>query len=478
MVLQRAAVRGPAAARELAARCDAAIETSTRALWLAAFLPLLVLYAWSMRTSMSDMSPDPVAVAPSAWALAHLGTPVLPHTYWPAKNPWAVTFAHGQVVSNRTPGLVLLAAPFYWIFRSASPWDQYPASIAAALVTAAAMATLALVIAKIASARIALATALIAGTATTTWAVSGTALWPHGPDQFLVAAAMLSLAAGSSARAGLAFACTVLVRPPRAIIAAVTGCAAAIATRSIRPLVTIGLIAGVGLFCSVFYAHHFWHGGLDSGYEAAGGGFVAPFTDISPRAIAAFAGNVVGCLIAPGKGVLTGSPFLLLLLPGLPPAWRRAPQWARSTAIGSVLYLVVVLKANRFSGGETFWGYRYPLGTLTALAPLFVLAWQDWTSKTALRRAAFGAAVVISVTMQAVGAICFRGPYSNTPWSLNYLVSTLSGPHQLFAAVLMSIGVLTAGFIVLHGLRLAAQSKPAKMPDTTAGTRLSLLGNG
>lgn len=141
----------------MAAQCDATIETSTRPLWLAAFLPLLVLYAWSMRTSMSDMSPDPVAVAPSAWALAHLGTPALSHTYWQAGNPWAVTFAHGQVVSNRTPGLVLLAAPYFWMFRSASPWDQYPASIAAAFVTAAAMATLALVVARIASARIALA---------------------------------------------------------------------------------------------------------------------------------------------------------------------------------------------------------------------------------------------------------------------------------------------------------------------------------
>ena len=55
---------------------------------------------------MADMSPDPVAVAPSAWALAHLGTPVLPASYWPPDNPWAVTFAHGQVVSNRSAGLV------------------------------------------------------------------------------------------------------------------------------------------------------------------------------------------------------------------------------------------------------------------------------------------------------------------------------------------------------------------------------------
>ena len=63
---------------------------------------------------------------------------------------------------------------------------------------------------------------------------------------------------------------------------------------------TTGLIAGVGLSCSVFYAHHFWHGGIDSGYEAVGLGFVTSLLDLSPHVIAAYAGNVFGRLIAPG----------------------------------------------------------------------------------------------------------------------------------------------------------------------------------
>ena len=440
-------------ARAIAARVDHGIGTSNRALWFATFLPLLVLYTWTMRTNMADMSPDPVAVAPSAWALAHLGTPALPASYWPPANPWAVHFAHGQVVSNRAPGLVFIAAPFYWLFHSASPWDQYPASIAAAFATAAGMATLALMIRSLTSARTCWAAALIAGTATTTWAVAGTSLWPHGPDEFLVAAAVLGLASGRAGRAGFAFACSVLVRPPLAVIAALTGCAAAVSRRSIRPAAAIGVISGIGVLGSVLYARHFWHGGLDSGYESVGSGFVPPFLAVTPHALVAFAGNVAGAVIAPGKGILPGSPFLLLLLPGLPLAWRAAPSWVRSAATGGLLYLLIMLKANRFSGGESFWSYRYPLPTLVALAPLLVLAWREWTARTVLRRAAFQAAVAVSVAQQAVGAVCFRGPYANSPWSLGYLVRALSGPDRFTAAVLMSTGTLTAGYLLLRALR-------------------------
>ena len=437
----------------LFARVDHAIRSSNRALWFTTFLPLLVLYTWTMRTNMTDMSPDPVAVAPSAWALAHLGTPVLPASYWPPHNPWAVTFAHGQVVSNRSAGLVLLAAPFYWLFNSASPWDQYPASIAAAFVTAAGMATLALVIRRLAPARTALAAALIAGTATTTWAVSGTALWPHGPDQFLIAAATLALATHHSARAGLAFAVAVLIRPLRALVATICGCLAAGAQRSVRPMLTIGLIAGLGLVGSLAYARHFWHGGLDSGYEAVGSGFVAPFTDVRPHALGGFAVNIVGAVIAPGKGILAGSPFLIVVLPGLPAAWRRAPAWARSVAAGSIAYQLVMLKANRFSGGQSFWSYRYPLGMLTALAPLLVLAWQEWTAKTAGRRTAFGVALAVSITLQAVGATCFRGPYVNRPWTLDYLGAALTGPERLGAVALVTAGGLVTVAILVRALR-------------------------
>ena len=47
--------------------------------------------------------------------------------------------------------------------------------------------------------------AMLAGCGTATWSVSGTALWPHGPDQLLIVLSMLALAAGrpGTRRAGL-----------------------------------------------------------------------------------------------------------------------------------------------------------------------------------------------------------------------------------------------------------------------------------
>jgi len=114
---------------------------------------------------------------------------------------------------------------------------------------------------------------------------------------------------------------------------------------------------------------------------------------------------------------------------------------------------LVMLKANRFSGGQSFWSYRYPLGMLTALAPLLVLAWQEWTAKTAGRRTAFGVALAVSITLQAVGATCFRGPYVNRPWTLDYLGAALTGPDRLGAAALVTAGGLVTVAILVRALR-------------------------
>jgi hypothetical protein len=420
------------------------INSSAFGLWLAVFLPLLGLYLLTLRVNAFDMSPDTVSVTSSAWQLAHHGTPRLPATA-PHYDAWMIPSGSGHIVSNREPGLVWLAAPFYLLIPSASIFNVAPASIAAALIASTAMAFLAVLLRRLVSNETAFVAALIAGTATTTWAVSGTSLWPHTADQLYLVLAMLAVAAGKHTRAGVAFALAVLTRPPLAVAAAVVGLWHAWTTRSFRPLLGIGAATALGLGVLLVYAHVYWHGGLDRQYEAVGGGFVTPFTDLSPHALGDFAINVLGTLISPGRGVLFGAPFLVVLACGLTRAWAVAPTWTRSAAVGGLLYLAVQLKANPFGGGATFWSYRYPIETLTALAPLLVLSWREWVSRAARRRAAFTALVTFAIALQAVGAICFRRT-ETAWWSTNDFTAVVSD-RRFVAVPILFIGYVAAAIV-------------------------------
>jgi hypothetical protein len=448
--------------RGLAATSAARLDASRRVLWFAVALPLLVLYWYTLRTNPFDMSPDPVAVTPSAWGIAHTGSPLIPSHFWPPWNPW-VLHVGGLSTANRTPGLMYLAVPLYYVFGSANAVDVFPASLTAAIITAAATATLALVFARFVSHRAAFAGALIAGTATTTWAVSGTALWPHGPDELFLGLAMLALSANKHARAGLAFASIMMIRPLLAPVAVVNGVWASWKQRSLRPVLGIGFTSAIGVVGYYAYVFHYWHspagGSLRTSTDAfnnADHGYSVSLLDFGWSFWPSYGEKLAGVLVAPGRGILVGSPFLLLLIPGLRRAWRVSPGWVRSSAVGAGVYLLVQLKGEVFTGGVHFWSYRYTLEPLVLCAPLLALAWREWTSVTSRRRAAFGALVLLSVAWQAIGAITFRGPYRDTPWSFNDLGAALTGSTATTAWALLVGGALAAG-----GFYLVRRTAPA-----------------
>lgn len=450
-------------------------DTSRRLLWLAVFVPLLVLYMWTLRTNPSLLNADAPAVVPSAVAVAEHGSPVMWAANWPTGLLCSMPAGHGAVVSNRTPGLIYLAAPLYWLFRVRDPLNDFPASALAAVITSAAMATLALTFARFVSHRTALASGLVAGTATTTWAVSGVALWPHGPDQLVIAISLSGLASQKHLRVGIAYAVGLLVRPLLGFSAAVQGLVASWKQRSIKPAIAIAFPAACCLLLYAWYAHHYWSGGVASGSKALGTathGYGNSLTDIGLSAWRDYCIKVAGFLLSPSRGILTVSPFLLALLPGLRRAWRAAPSWVRSSAGGAALYMLIQLKGEVFTGGWEFWGYRYALEPLTLSAPLLLLCWRKWTSCTARRRATFGALVILSVTMQSIGAICFPGPDQDKPWSFLDFESALSGSRGLVAFLLLIVGACSALlFWVAHrhprGAHLANVS--GAHPEVTVG---------
>ena len=115
----------------------------------------------------------------------------------------------------------------------------------------------------------------------------------------------------------------------------------------------------------------------------------------------AYLGDVLGMLAHPQLGLVVYSPFLLLLLPGLREGWRQSDSWVKASALAGLLYMLIHLRLNRFSGGLLY-GYRYPLEMLTVAAPLLLLSWKSWYGRaTPLLRRVFWVVVGLSVFRQA-----------------------------------------------------------------------------
>jgi hypothetical protein len=234
------------------------------------------------------------------------------------------------------------------------------------------------------------------------WSVAADSLWQHGPAMLWIIAGTL-LSVEHRLWSGLAFGAGVLTRPHTALVAAGNGLYQAWQTRRLRPALQIGIGAGLGLIALVaFNAVVFGSPSISGGYSSA---FADRATSLN---LFTWGKNIVLTLVDPARGLLAYSPFLLILAPGLPAAWRKAPDWIRGSAIGGLAYLLLQLKANRYSGGDTFWGYRYPLEMLAATAPLLMLSYTEWVrSQSHLLKRLFLYAVILSIVITAVGSIYY-----------------------------------------------------------------------
>jgi hypothetical protein len=210
-----------------------------------------------------------------------------------------------------------------------------------------------------------------------------------------IALAIFLVARSQLGWAGLAFGAAVLTRPHLAFVAAALGLFLVVARRSIVPALKIGAGSLFGLGGLLWYNWWVWGAaGVSGGYGESAANKVLSQDYLS------YFQNIAGAALDPTRGLLPYSPFLLLLIPGLREAWRYSPDWAKGASIGGIVYLLVQLKANRFSGGSGFVGYRYPLEALTASAVLLFGSYRQWVEQRALARWLFWAAVLIAITLQ------------------------------------------------------------------------------
>ena len=211
-----------------------------------------------------------------------------------------------------------------------------------------------------------------------------------------------TLAAGHFFASGLAFGVALLVRPLNALIAAATGLYVSWKERDWRPAVKVGVGASLGLVTLIVYNT------MVFGEPSLLGGYSATFVDNATNLdLVAYARNIALALVSRTRGLLIWSPFLIVLLPGIPTAWRKAPAWVRGGTLGGGVYLLVLLKANRFTGGGGFPAYRYPLEALTAAAPLLFLSYSSWVEERPVARRAFFWLVVLSICIHFLFAIWY-----------------------------------------------------------------------
>ncbi|MBN8940850.1 MAG: hypothetical protein J0H01_15220 [Rhizobiales bacterium] len=233
---------------------------------------------------------------------------------------------------------------------------------------------------------------------TTTWVISGQALWAHGLAQLLVVATMLLLT-GPRTRlravwVGLFCALIAANRQPDAILAAGLGIYGLWWAGRMAPLLVLSGLVPVALTLA--------YNLLMVGHIAGAYALVAQSAHFNDSMI----DGIAGLLISPMRGLLVFSPFLLFVPLFL---WRvlAEPKGRGLTiAAGCAMIVQVLLYAMIDWRQGMSWGPRWLTEMLPMLMWMLVPVFQALSRSG---RAVFGLACAVAVAIQAVGAFWYTG---------------------------------------------------------------------
>lgn len=352
------------------------------------------LGAWRLATSatpwLDDVDADQLPAWPGVDGVSSSGL-------WTATNP-----DNGHLTVARSPGVVLAGVPAYvvagWFDGAAGRFSDVPGSLTAALLVSVAATLLLACAARLVPFPAALACTGALAVGTPLWSVAGNDLWPHSVGVLGIAGMAWAASRERWWLVGVFGGIALVGRLHLALVVAAVGVGVAIARR--QPGIALRVAGGSLPFLVATSGWGHWLYGSWSpttGYAASTLGAWPASRDWGERA-----GDLAGALVSPGVGILVWTPCLLLLLPFLARAWRDAPDWTRSLALGGIVYLATQVYLNPFDGGTGFWGYRLPLETLCACFPLLVLAAVGMGRRT---RIAASVLVGLQVGLLAIGVL-------------------------------------------------------------------------
>jgi hypothetical protein len=435
---------------------------SDRRAWLRVFALVLPVFLFTAHFAM--VSVDTSSAFVPAWHLVHHGNLWLEGMRHP---PYWSIHSGGHLVSNRTPGVILVNVPAYLLLFFLGPVPLGGALTAAGL-TAATVATLYLVVRRLSSPDAALATALVAALGTSLWSIASAEIWTHTVDAFCLGLAMLFLTRGRHLAAGVVIGVGTTARPHLIVIAVVLGLYLAAHHRSLRPAVAVGLGSAPGFATLLVLNHAVFGRWTLSGYgsyvtqslTSAGG---ATGHGGALASAERYVSNAAGFLVSPLCGLLLYLPVALLLIAGFRPAWRAAPAWCRGMLLGGMAYTLVQLKINSYVGGAAFYGYRLATELVVCAAPLAVFAYKEWAVRRPWRTVTAKALAVLSVVIQAVGVTCYDIARSAPvkPWPSDFVAAY---GHRPAVATAIVIGGIAAAWLWI------SRQTPRHEPEAVALT--------
>jgi hypothetical protein len=351
-------------------------------------------HGWEARGHVSDVH----AATLPAWHFVENGSWDL--SEYADLNPWFVETESG-VFSMRTPGILGVAVVGYFL---TSPFTDgfydWPG-----IVTAIIAAWLSVLLVAASAERLGKGTwlpaAILFGLGTATWAVSADQLWPHGPAQLAIAAGLYLMIRGRDTWAGVCLGFAVLVRPVTIILGLGMAVTKAVTSRSLRPLMTIGLPTVVGGVAYLAF-NRILFGSFSpmAAYESVGG-------LIGLEGIGGVIGNQVSALIGLQHGVLVWSSWLLVCaLFGLRWIKGTVPNWLWLTPLVALIY-VLVHSSMEIASGAMFYNYRYPLEAVALAAPVLV-ATLPKLEVTNRHKLIFAGAAAASISLQVCAVLVAR----------------------------------------------------------------------
>lgn len=371
-------------------------------IWLVGLvLFLLASTVFALTGARSNISMDVWSANLASWRVATTGSPWLDDVSvpqldnHPAQEVWVMEADNGHRVIGRSPGVVAAALPAYWVSQPAR-MTALPGGITAAILCGLATMLMFLCLRHRLAKREALLAAALFGFTTPVWTVAANGLWPHTVTIFGIAGMAWAATRDRWWLVGVFGGVAVWGRLHVAVVVAVIGLSVALSRRRPDIAVKVGVVSGA--FLALICVWSQWMYGSwnpTASYDTTVFSDYALDNRFSPT-------NHLGFWFSPDRGIFVWTPLLLLLTPALVRGWRDLPDWSRGLLVGGLAYTLLQATLNRFSGGDTFYGYRLGLEFLACATPAYAMAAHRMGR---VARAVFAPVVAVQAVAILAGAV-------------------------------------------------------------------------